>query len=49
MNVGDTIQCHDEKDMLKYKRALSAAGFESDSLFEMDGEVGYWLKITKIN
>ena len=44
---GDTIKCHDEEEILYLMKELEKEGYETDFLFEKDGEKGLWLEITK--
>lgn len=48
--VGDTIQCRDKEEMVKYMMALAQEGIDSDFMYEKDGKKGLWLVIidTKI-
>lgn len=50
LEVGDTIQCRDKEEMVKYMMALAQEGIDSDFLYEKDGKKGLWLVIidTKI-
>lgn len=42
---GETIQCHDEEDLQAYQKACKRAGVETDRLYEMHGEKGFWLRV----
>lgn len=46
LNVGDIIKCHDEEDFLEYHAELSRGGYESEFVYERDGEEGLFLEIT---
>lgn len=46
LNIGDFIKCHDKDEMVDVMESLNESGFDSDFVYEKDGEKGYWLKIT---
>ena len=48
MNVGDTIKCHDEDDMIRAMTELAREGIETDFVYEKDGKKGFWLEVTDI-
>lgn len=45
LEVGDTIQCRDKEEMVKYMMALAQEGIDSDFLYEKDGKKGLWLVV----
>lgn len=47
--VGDTIQCRDKGEMVKYMMALAQEGIDSDFVYEKDGEKGLWLVVTAVD
>jgi len=49
MQVGDTIKCHDEKEAVELIHGLSEEGIEVDLAYNINGQKGLWLIITKIN
>lgn len=49
LEVGDTIQCRDKEEMVKYSIALAQEGIETDFMYEKDGEKGLWLVVTAVD
>ena len=45
--VGDTIKCRDAEDMVDTMFALQQEGYETEFIYEKDGEKGLWLVIQK--
>lgn len=43
--IGDTIRCHDPKELVKVMTELEEAGIQTDFLYEQNGEKGYWLEV----
>lgn len=48
INVGDTIKCHDEEDLLNTHNELALNGVYTDFMYEKDGEQGLWLVVEKV-
>lgn len=46
--VGDTIQCHDAEEMIQLMTVLEKEGFQTEFLYEKDGQEGLWLLIEKV-
>ena len=47
LKKGDTIKCHDEKEIIYLMGVLEKEGYCTDFLYEKDGTKGLWLEITK--
>ena len=45
LEVGDTIKCHDPHELGELDQTLVDLGYETEFVYEMDGERGYWLEI----
>ena len=48
LQIGDTIKCTDSADMVDTMENLSLDGYDTDFVYELSGEKGYWLKITEV-
>ncbi len=48
MNVGDTIKCKDVSDLVETMYRLAKQEIETDFLYQLNGEKGYWLVVTKV-
>ncbi len=46
-NVGDTIQCSDRDELLAIDQELIKEGYQTDFMYEKDGEKGLWLVIER--
>jgi len=44
---GDTIQCYDADDMVETMTDLLKYGIDTDFRYELNGEKGFWLIVTK--
>lgn len=49
LKVGDTIKCADADDMIAVMNELTKENIETDFLYELNGEKGFWLEVIKIN
>ena len=47
LKKGDTIKCHDEDEIIYLMGVLEREGYGTDFLYELNGEKGLWLEITK--
>ena len=47
LKKGDTIKCHDEDEIIYLMGVLEREGHGTDFLYELNGEKGLWLEITK--
>lgn len=47
LNVGDTIQCSDRDELLAIDQELIKEGYQTDFMYEKDGEKGLWLVIER--
>ena len=47
MNVGDTIKCNNPDEAVEVMNELARGGVETDFVYEMNGEKGIWLIVTK--
>lgn len=45
LKVGDTIKCKDAKEAISYMKTLTSAGYQTDFMYEKDGESGIWIVI----
>ena len=43
LQIGDTIQCRDEEDMVDTMQVLEKEGIHTDFRYELNGEKGLWL------
>lgn len=48
LQIGDTIKCRDSEDMVDTDQELVRGGYETEFLYEMNGNKGYWIVITGI-
>lgn len=48
LQIGDTIKCASKNEMVSLMHYLEKHGYETDFVYEIDGEKGLWLVITKI-
>lgn len=48
LRVGDTIECHDKKEMVNPDFELAKEGVYCEYLYEMDGKEGLWLVVEKV-
>lgn len=48
LKVGDVIQCHDAKECAEYLMALIMENYNAEPIMSMNGQLGYWLKITRL-
>lgn len=47
--VGDTICCHDAEEMVNTMMDLAEHGYDTDFVYEQEGERGYWLRVTEVH
>lgn len=45
LEVGDTIKCRDPYDLVELDQTLVDLGYETEFVYQMDGERGYCLEI----
>jgi hypothetical protein len=48
LEVGDTIKCVDTEDMVETMYLLADEHVDTEFVYEMDGEKGYWLEVVSI-
>lgn len=49
LHVGDTIRCHDAEDTVNTMMDLAEHGYDTDFVYEQEGERGYWLRVTEVH
>lgn len=47
LKIGDTIKCHDAEDAAKLVGELAMGGYDTEFVYQKDGERGIWLEITE--
>lgn len=45
LDINDTIQCNDAKDMQAVDNALLNLGYDTEYEYEKDGRRGFWIRI----
>lgn len=45
LKVGDTIKCKDAEEAISCTKTLTSAGYQTDFMYEKDGESGIWIVI----
>lgn len=48
IKVGDLIKCSGHHDMVSTMVALFNVGYDTEFVYEQDGENGYWLRVVRI-